>query len=111
MNEASLRIFALTTCNTCRAAIKALRAAGHDPQVTDLRALPPADLAAIVAAFGPAALNRASTTWRELSERDKARPMADLLAACPALIKRPVIAHAGQWYQGWTAPVRAALGL
>jgi len=108
---AMLRVFALSGCDTCRAALQALRAAGHEPQVTDLRALPPQDLAAIIAAFGPAALNRASTTWRELADSEKARPMADLLADYPTLIKRPVIAHGDAWHQGWTPQVRAALEL
>ena len=106
-----MRVFGLKSCDTCRKALKALRAAGHDPQVIDLRAdgIAPADMQAIVDHFGDAAVNTRSTTWRALSEDERQRPAAELLAAHPALLKRPVIEAGGQWHQGWTASVRDAL--
>jgi arsenate reductase-like glutaredoxin family protein len=106
-----MRVFGLKSCDTCRKALKALRGAGHDPQVIDVRAdgIAAADLQAIVDCFGDAAVNTRSTTWRALSEEDRQRPVAELLAAHPTLLKRPVIAAGGQWHQGWTATVRDAL--
>jgi arsenate reductase-like glutaredoxin family protein len=106
-----MRFFGLKTCDTCRKARAALGAAGVDPVVIDVRAdgVPPADLAAIVAAFGDAAVNRASTTWRGLSEADRALPVVEVLAAHPTLMKRPVIEVAGRWYLGWGPDVQAAL--
>lgn len=106
-----MRVFALSNCDSCRKALSDLRAAGHQPEVTDLRALPPEDLALIVAAFGDRAVNRASTTWRALDETTRALPPLALLAAHPTAIKRPVIEHQGAWHQGWTPAVRAALGV
>jgi len=57
-----MKIYTLSSCDTCRKALKLLRAAGHDLQVVDVRAdgIAPADLAALAAAFGPRLVNRAS---------------------------------------------------
>lgn len=103
-----MRVFALKTCDTCRKALKALRNAGHDPAVIDVRAdgIPDADLAQIVATFGDKAINKSSTTWRGLDDADRARPVADLLRDNPTLLKRPVIAG-DIWTQGWAKDVQA----
>ena len=106
-----MRFFGLKACDTCRKALKTLEAAGMSPEVIDVRAdgVTAADRAAILAAFGDGALNTRSTTWRGLSESERARPAADLLADHPTLMKRPVIEKDGQWYQGWTKDVQTAL--
>lgn len=108
-----MRFFGLTTCDTCRKALAELRAAGHAPQVIDIRdpGLTAVELAALLATSGDQALNRASTTWRGLTPAEQAADSATLLARHPALIKRPVIERDGVWLQGWTPGVRAALGL
>ena len=106
-----MRVFALSNCDTCRKALSDLRAAGHAPQVTDLREAGADDLALIAAAFGDKAVNRSSTTWRGLDEATRALPVLDLISAHPTVIKRPVILHDRQWHQGWTPAVKAALGL
>lgn len=109
--EAYVRFFGLKTCDTCRKALKSL--AGRDVTVIDVRAdgVDPADLGAIIAAFGVGAMNTRSTTWRALSEGERAQDPATLLAAHPTLMKRPVIDVNGTWYQGWTPETRAALGV
>lgn len=61
--------------------------------------------------FGAAFLNTRSTTWRGLSENDRARPPLELLAEHPALMKRPLIVDGDQMYLGWTPETRAALGV
>jgi len=106
-----MRVFALKSCDTCRKALKAMREAGLEPEVIDVRAdgVAEADRAAILAAFGDAALNKASTTWRGLDDAEKAQPAAALLTAHPTLMKRPVIEKDGQWYLGWKADVQAAV--
>ncbi|WP_412508457.1 arsenate reductase family protein [Roseovarius sp. SYSU LYC5161] len=106
-----MRLFGLKSCDTCRKALKALRAAGHDPQVIDVRAdgIAAEDLQAILDHFGDSALNTRSTTWRALSEPERQRPAADLLTTHPTLLKRPVIEAQGQWHQGWGASVQHAL--
>jgi len=104
-----MRFFGLKSCDTCRKALKSLADAGHTPEVIDVRAdgISDGDRAAIAAQFGDAAINRASTTWRGLSDAEKAAGSTDLLAAHPTLMKRPVIEAEGHWTIGWKAEVRA----
>ncbi|MCK0096308.1 arsenate reductase [Yoonia sp. F2084L] len=104
-----MRFFGLKSCDTCRKALKSLALAGHVPAVIDVRAdgVTEADRATIVAQFGDAAINRASTTWRGLSDAEKAADPASLLATHPTLMKRPVIEADGQWTVGWKADVQA----
>lgn len=104
-----MRFFGLKTCDTCRKALGALKAQRITPQVVDVRAdgLSVDDITAIVQAFGDSAINRASTTWRGLSEEVRAQDTAALLAAYPTLMKRPVIATDDGWTIGWKADVQA----
>ena len=108
---AEMRFFSLKTCDTCRKALKSL--AAHDVEIIDVRAdgVSPADRDAILTAFGNGALNTRSTTWRGLSEEERAKDAGVLLAAHPTLMKRPVIEVDGVWYQGWTAATKQALGV
>ncbi len=107
-----MELIGLASCDTCRAARKALEAAGHGVAFRDVRAapLPEAEIAALLAAHGDALVNRKSTTWRGLSEAERAEPPLVLLSRHPALMKRPVIRAEGVSYLGWTDAVRAALG-
>jgi arsenate reductase-like glutaredoxin family protein len=104
-------VYGIPTCDTVRKALAALRAAGHDPAFRDVRADPltAAERAEFLAAFGEGVVNRASTTWRTLSEEDRARDADALLAAHPALMKRPVIRAGTALHLGWGKPVQAAL--
>lgn len=106
-----MHFYGLKTCDTCRKAEKALRAAGYEPKVVDVRAdgVPGADLAAFLNRFGEALVNRRSTTWRNLPEDQRALDPAVLLTTHPTLMKRPVIEHDGQLYLGWGKDVQAAL--
>ena len=107
-----MRVLVLRNCDTCRKALAALRAAGHEVEPVEIGGgIPEADRASILAAHGEAALNRASATWRGLDAAERARPAADLLADHPKLMKRPMIAVEGGWLKGWTPEVRARLGL
>lgn len=105
-------LYGLKTCDTCRKAVKMLEAAGRTVRFVDVRAEPlSADqLAEFMAAFGDALVNTRSTTWRGLSEGDRKGAPAELLAAHPALMKRPVIrADDGTLHLGWGKEVQAAL--
>jgi arsenate reductase-like glutaredoxin family protein len=106
-----MRFFGLKSCDTCRKALKTL--ADRNVDVIDVRAdgVSVTDRAAMIAAFGDAAINTRSTTWRNLSEDERALGTAALLAVHPTLMKRPVIEIDGAWYQGWTPATKAALGL
>jgi len=79
--------------------------------VTDVRAdgIGDGDLAAIMTAFGDKAVNRASTTWRGLSEAERALPVDALLRMQPSVMKRPVIEKDGAWFIGWDKNVQAAV--
>ena len=63
---------------------------------------------------GDVVVNRRGTTWRQLSDSDKARAEGDaaaLLAENPAMIKRPVIEHDGPLLVGYDASAYADSGL
>lgn len=106
-----MKVFTLKSCDTCRKATKAMTAQGLEFVTVDIRAdgLTLDDIGQMIAAFGDKAINRASTTWRGLDEADKARDPAQLIAEQPTLLKRPVIFMDGQWHQGWTPAVQAAV--
>ncbi|WP_224813967.1 ArsC/Spx/MgsR family protein [Hasllibacter sp. MH4015] len=104
-----MRVYGLKNCDTCRAAAKALEA-----ELVDIRAEPldAADVARFEAAFGEALVNPCSTTWRNLAEADRAGSVAEVIAAHPTVMKRPVIeAGDGTLHLGWSGEVRAAFGV
>jgi len=103
-----LTVYHLKNCDSCKKAIKALTAAGHELKLIDVRAdgVPPKDLTQIIQKAGwETVLNTRSTTWRGLSDTDKAgvnaEKAAQLMAAHPTLIKRPVITNGTQLTVGW----------
>ncbi|WP_420556298.1 arsenate reductase family protein [Roseovarius sp.] len=100
-------LYGLKTCDTCRKALKSLENAGF----RDVRAdgVPANVLRAAHGKFGAALLNTRSTTWRGLSEAERAGDPLDLLAAHPTLMKRPLIDDGGTLYLGWGKDVQAAL--
>ena len=111
-----ITLYGLKTCDTCKKALAALEEAGVKHEFIDIRA--EADLGAKVpawlAALGAEALvNKRSTTWRGLSDKDKAAAedggAAALLIANPTLIKRPVIENGESVTAGWSKAVEAAL--
>lgn len=106
-SDAKLIIYGLKNCDTCRKAIKALPGA----VLCDVRqeGLPEPVLDQALAQFGDALLNTRSTTWRGLSESDRARPPRDLILEHPALMKRPLIAVDNVLYLSWNKDIEAAL--
>lgn len=104
-------VYGIPTCDTVKKAIAALTAAGHEVTFRDVRAAPltAAERAEFIAAFGDRIVNRASTTWRSLSDDDRAQDPDALLAAHPTLMKRPVIRAGCTLHLGWAKPVQAAL--
>jgi arsenate reductase-like glutaredoxin family protein len=105
-------VYGIKTCDTVKKALRALEAAGHAPVLRDVRAEPlsAAEIAEFQAAFGDKLINRASTTWRGLSEAERAAPVPELLAAHPTLMKRPVI-RGVELTLGWDNAAQAAQGL
>jgi len=104
-----MRIHGLKNCDTCRKALKSLPQA----ELVDIRAtsIPPDLLARAFAQFGDDLVNRRSTTWRGLSETERAEAPLTLLAAYPTLMKRPLIEVDGALFLGWNAVTKRALGV
>lgn len=109
-----LTLYHLKTCDTCRKAIKALTAAGHDLTLIDVRAdgVSPESLAHLLAQVGvDKLLNTRSTTWRGLSPEEKADitdvKALKLMTEHPTLIKRPVIDTGAAVTAGWTKTEQA----
>ena len=100
-------LYGLKTCDTCRKALKSL----PDAEFRDVRAdgVPDDVLTSAHGQFGAALLNTRSTTWRGLSEAERAGDPLALLKANPTLMKRPLIDAGGTLYLGWGKDVQAAL--
>ncbi|QYX55768.1 arsenate reductase [Roseovarius sp. SCSIO 43702] len=103
-----MKIYVLKTCDTCRNAVKELKAAGHAPEVVDVReeGVPEAVLAAAHDRFGAALVNRRSTTWRGLDDAERAAPAVPLLRGHPTLMKRPLVVSGDEMTLGWDAAAR-----
>jgi arsenate reductase len=93
-----LELVGLNNCDSCRSARKWLDSQSIAYRFRDIREPPPTtqELKGWLAAVGADRLvNRRSTTWRQLSDTDRAKAdgaqAAALLRANPTLIKRPVI--------------------
>ena len=97
--------------HTTRKALKTLREAGFEVAYIDVRAdgVPEELLGWFLTAFGEELVNKRSTTWRGLSESERAGDAQALLLAHPALMKRPVIHTDKDFYLGWGKDVQAAL--
>ncbi|MFT5509067.1 MAG: arsenate reductase [Hyphomicrobiaceae bacterium] len=111
-----MTLYGLKNCDTCKKALKALKTAEHDVTFVDIRA--EADLATKVptwlAAVGAEALiNKRSTTWRGLSDTERAGADGDgatsLLVTNATLIKRPIIEAGDDIHVGWAKNVSDAL--
>lgn len=106
-----IALYGIKTCDTCRKALKLLEGTGRDVRFVDVRATPLSDdkLTQLLASLGDDLLNTRSTTWRGLSEAERAQPVADLLRANPTLMKRPVIETPDALYLGWSKTTQATL--
>ncbi|MCU9847633.1 arsenate reductase [Defluviimonas sp. WL0024] len=104
-------LYGIASCDSCRKARRALDSAGHAVTFRDIRAesLTVAELERFLAAFGDRLVNRASATWRALDEVSRAAPLAELIAAHPTVMKRPVIDSGAALHLGWGKDVQAAL--
>ena len=104
-----MKVYGLSTCDTCRKVRKAL----PEAEFIDVRSdgLPPDVLNSAFEIFGDKLLNTKSKTWRELAEEQRKGKAVELIAAHPLLMKRPLIERAGQYYLGWTQNVQDAVVL
>lgn len=104
-----LTIYGIKSCDTCRKARQAAEKAGKSVTFVDVRETPLSveQRHRFFEAFGDDLINRRSTTWRELSEEERACPPDELLKSHPTLMKRPVI-EGTLLTLGWTPDAQKA---
>lgn len=103
-------LYGLPTCSDCKAAIKALEAAGRDVDFRDVRANPlsEAEWAPLIAQFGDNLVDRKSQTYRNLNAWLRESEADAQLEAQPVLMARPIITDGTQWTLGWGNDAQAA---
>lgn len=111
-----ITVIGIKSCDTCRKALGWLKANNIAHKFHDLRAdgLETSRLDAWVETLGwEALLNRSSTTWRGLSDADKAEisesKAKQLMAEHSTLIKRPIFEAGPNLHVGFTEAVQKAL--
>ena len=110
-----ITLYGIPNCDTCRKARKWLDGKGIAHAFHDFRkdGLARETVEAWTAELGLEVLvNRRGTTWRKLSDDEKARldsAPADLLVENPTLLKRPVIDLRERRLVGFDAAVQSAL--
>lgn len=104
-------LYGISTCDTCKKALKAIQAAEKPVTFRDVRADPltEAEITELVTEFGDRIINKSSTTWRGLNDWLRASEPEAQLAAQPTLMKRPVIRVGDTLYLGWDEATQAAL--
>jgi arsenate reductase (glutaredoxin) len=104
-------LYGISTCDTCKRALKTLQAAGKQVTFRDIRAEPltAAEIEAITHEFGSLAVNQQSTTYRAFNDFLKASDPEAQIAAQPTVMKRPVIRDGDRWYLGWDSATQDAL--
>jgi arsenate reductase-like glutaredoxin family protein len=104
-------VYGIATCDTTKAALKALQKAGKDPVFRDIRANPltAAEIDAIVSTFGAKSINKQSTTYRSFSPFLRESEPGAQIAAQPTVMKRPMVQDGPTWHIGWDAKTEAAL--
>ncbi|WP_122076488.1 ArsC/Spx/MgsR family protein [Pseudophaeobacter sp. EL27] len=100
-------LYGLKNCDTCRKAMKQL----PEARLVDVRGegVPTEVLTEALMRFGEKLVNTRSTTWRGLSEEERAGAPIDLLQQHPALMKRPLIKTDDALYLGWDKTTQASL--
>ncbi|MDP5291004.1 ArsC family reductase [Oceanimonas sp. CHS3-5] len=112
----TVTLYGIKNCDTVKKARKWLEQAGVDYRFVDHRAdgLDPEQLAHWLEVLGwEQLLNKRGTTWRALSDDDKASlgpdTAAALLLAHPAMIKRPLLNLDGELHLGFKPELYASL--
>lgn len=112
----ALKVYSLKNCDTCKKALAWLTANNAEFSVRDVRAdgITGDEVRAIVNSLGwELAVNRRSTTWRQLDETEKAGLDNDkaivLISANPTLMKRPVFVSGDKMLAGFTPKVQSEL--
>ncbi|CAM3235248.1 arsenate reductase family protein [Paracoccus nototheniae] len=106
----TLTMFGLSHCSTCQKAQTALQDQGWQVQFRDVASEPlsEAERRALVEDFGDKIINRASLTWRGMSEDERAADPVAMMGDKPSVMKRPTIRAGDTKTLGWTANVKRA---
>ena len=104
-------LYGISTCDTCKKALKSIQAAGKDVTFRDVRANPlsSAEIDMIVSEFGDRVINKQSTTYRGFGDFLRVSDAEAQIAAAPAVMKRPVIQNGSAWHLGWDSDIEAKL--
>jgi arsenate reductase-like glutaredoxin family protein len=107
----SLIIFGLLKCSTCQKAKIALQENGWEVQFRDVQQQPLTadERSALVTDFSYKIINRASLTWRGMSEHERIADPVQMMGDKPSVMKRPAIIAGDLRLLGWTANVKRAL--
>lgn len=111
-----IKLYGLMNCDACKKALKTLKTAEKEVVFVDIREDTDLSVKApewLASHDVRTLLNTRSTTWRGLTDEEKAMAegdkLVDLLIAHPALVKRPVIEADGYVHIGWNKEVELAL--
>ncbi|WP_207102958.1 arsenate reductase family protein [Paracoccus shandongensis] len=109
----TLTLYGLAHCSTCQKAQADLESHGWTVAFRDVQKEPltDAERATLAADFGDKIVNRASLTWRGMSEDERAADPVTMMGAKPSVMKRPAIVAGELRLLGWTANVKRALGV
>lgn len=104
-------LYGISTCDTCKKALKAIQAAGRDVTFRDIRAEPldAAEIDELVTEFGDRLINKQSTTYRSFSDFLKESEPEAQISAQPTVMKRPVIRDGNRLHLGWDDAVQSAV--
>lgn len=106
-----LTLYGLAHCSTCQKAQAALEENGWTVDFRDVQKQPLSaeERSGLLAEFGEKLINRASLTWRGMSEAERADDPAGMMGQKPSVMKRPAIVAGELRLLGWTANVKRAL--
>ncbi|GGF71235.1 hypothetical protein GCM10011402_24750 [Paracoccus acridae] len=109
----SLTLYGLSHCSTCQKAQADLQENGWTVDFRDVQKQPLTEdeRSRLVADFGDKIVNRASLTWRGMSDDERAGDPVAMMGAKPSVMKRPAIVADDLRLLGWTANVKRALGV
>lgn len=107
----NLKMFGLAHCSTCQKAQKALEEHGWSVDFRDVQKEPLTgeERQQLADEFGEKIINRASLTWRGMSDQERAADPVAMMGEKPSVMKRPAIIAGDQRLLGWTANVKRAL--
>ncbi|WP_295047572.1 hypothetical protein [uncultured Paracoccus sp.] len=109
----TVTLYGLAHCSTCQKAQADLEQHGWTVEFRDVQKQPLSEdeRARLVADFGDKIVNRASLTWRGMSDEERAADPVAMMGAKPSVMKRPAIVAGDLRLLGWTANVKRALNV